>query len=93
MPNNNSTKKRLRQDKVKRARNKSTKSSMKTQIKKVHAAVQAGDFEAAEKEFVLAVRKLDKAGANKVIHKNTAARYKSRLQHHIKKAKQATAAS
>lgn len=63
---------------------------MKTQIKKVHAAVEAGDFEAAEKEFLAAAKKLDRAGANKVIHRNTAARYKSRLQQRIRKAKQAS---
>lgn len=83
MPSSKSAKKRLRQDKVRRARNRSVKSAMKTQIKKVHAAVDAGDFETADKEFVTAARKLDKAGANKVIHKNTAARYKSRLQKKI----------
>lgn len=89
MPNSISAKKRLRQDKVRRARNRSVKSAMRTQIKKVLAAVDAGDMEAADKEYVLAARKLDKAGSNKVIHKNTAARYKSRLQSRIKKARQA----
>lgn len=87
MPNTKSAKKRLRQDKVRRANNRSVKSAMKTQIKKVTTAVDAGDFETADKEFVLAVKKLDKAGAHNVIHKNTAARYKSRLAKRIKAAK------
>ena len=89
MPSSNSAKKRLRQDKVRRLRNRSTKSAMKTQIKKVTAAADAGDIETAEKEFVSAARKLDKAGAKKVIHRNTAARYKSRLQRRILAAKKA----
>ena len=60
---------------------------MRTQIKKVHSAVDSGDMETAEKEFVTAAIKLDKAGAGNVIHKNTAARYKSRLQKKMKSAK------
>lgn len=84
MPNTISAKKRLRQNKVRRARNKSIKSSVKTQIKKVVSAVQNGDVESAEKEYLQAVRKLDMAGADKILHKNTAARYKSRLQKKIK---------
>ncbi len=87
MPNSISARKRLRQNKVRRHRNRSTKSAMKTQIKKVTTAVEAGDADTAEKEFVEAARKLDQAGANRVIHKNTAARYKSRLQKKIKSIK------
>lgn len=90
MPNNASTKKRLRQDKVRQARNKVVKSSMRTQVKKVRLAVTAGDIETAEKEFVLAAKKLDRAGAKGIIHLNTAGRYKSRLSQMIKKAKAAS---
>lgn len=89
MPNSLSAKKRLRQDKVRRAHNRSVKSAVKTQVKKVKAAVDSGDIETAEKEYVLAAKKLDQAGANNVIHKNTAARYKSRLQKRIRTAKAA----
>ena len=87
MPNSASASKRLRQSKVRQARNKAIKSSMRTQIKKVVAAATAGDVEAAETEFKLAAKKLDKAGAKNVIHKNAAGRQKSRLQRIIKKAK------
>ena len=87
MPNSASASKRLRQSKVRQSRNKAIKSSMKTQIKKVVAAATAGDVEAAETEFKLAAKKLDKAGAKNVIHKNAAGRQKSRLQRIIKKAK------
>ncbi len=89
MPNSKSAEKRLRQNKVRHARNKATKSAVKTQIKKVVAAVENGDIATAENEFKLAARKLDRAGARNVIHRNAAARQKSRLQHAIKKVKDA----
>jgi small subunit ribosomal protein S20 len=87
MPNSASAEKRLRQNKVRQARNKSIKSAMKTQIKKVVAAVDAGEIETAEAEYKVAAKKLDQAGAKKVIHKNAAGRKKSRLQQLIRKAK------
>lgn len=87
MPNTASAKKRLRQSVVRNARNKSVKSAVKTQIKKVTGALEAGDIATAEAEFKVAARKLDKAGASNVIHRNVAGRKKSRLQHAIKKAK------
>lgn len=87
MPNSPSAAKRLRQTKVRQARNKATKTAVKTQVKKVLTAVQAGDVEKAELEFRLAAKKLDQAGAKNVIHKNAAGRQKSRLQRAIKAAK------
>jgi small subunit ribosomal protein S20 len=89
MPNTTSAKKRLRQDSVRRLRNRASKSAMRTQIRKVREAVQAGDVQKAEQEFQVAAQKLDRAGASRVIHPNKAARLKSRMQHAIKKAKQA----
>lgn len=89
MPNNASAEKRLRQNKVRQEHNKTIKSAMKTQIKKVTAAIGAGDIAAAEAEFKIAAKKLDQAGAKKIIHKNAAGRKKSRLQHAIKTAKNA----
>ena len=56
-------------------------------MKKVREAVAAKDFSKAETEFRLACKKLDKAGAQRVLHPNTAARYKSRLSARIKAAK------
>ena len=93
MPNTTSAKKRLRQDKVRRLRNRASKSAIRTQIRKVREAAQAGDIEKAEQEFVRAAKRLDQAGAQRVIHPNKAARLKSRLQHLIKKAKQSKAAA
>lgn len=90
MPNTASAKKRLRQNEVLRLRNRSVKSAVRTQMKKVRAAIAAGEIEKAESEFILAAKKLDKAGAHRVLHPNTSARYKSRLQRAIKAAKSAS---
>ncbi len=87
MPNTVSAKKRLRQNEVRRTRNRSVKSSVRTQMRKVREAVKAGEIEKAETEFRLAAKKLDQAGAKRVLHPNTSARYKSRLQRMIKSAK------
>ena len=89
MPNTKSAKKRLRQDKVRKLNNKSAKSAVKTQVKKVVAAIDANDVATAESEYVKAARKLDKAGSKNVLHKNTVARRKSRIQKRIVAAKKA----
>jgi small subunit ribosomal protein S20 len=91
MPNTKSAKKRLRQSEVRRQRNKSVKSSLRSQIRRVREAVAAGEIETAEQEFVQAARKLDRAGGRYIIHRNTASRIKSRLQKLIRKAKQPAA--
>ena len=87
MPQTKSAKKRLRQSLVRRARNRSTKSAVRTQMRKVREAVTAGNLEAAEKEFRVAAKKLDQAAAGKTIHRNAASRHKSRLSSMIKAAK------
>jgi small subunit ribosomal protein S20 len=71
--------KRNRQNEKARLRNKSVKSSLKTAIRKFHAAVEAGDAAAAEALMRDASRKLDKAVSKGVIHKNQAANRKSAL--------------
>lgn len=93
MPNTKSAKKRLRQNVVRRARNRSIKSAIRTQIRKVREAVRAGDLEKADLEFRLAAKRLDRAGAARVIHPNRAGRLKSRLQRLMRKAKQPVAGS
>jgi len=87
MPNTQSASKRLRQRKVRTLRNKTIKSSIKTQVKKVLKAAEEKDLTKADVEYRLAAKKLDKASAKGVIHKNAAARKKSRLQHALKRAK------
>ncbi len=93
MPNIKSAKKRLRQNIVRRAQNRSTKSELRTQCRKVREAVAAGNVETAESEFRLATKKLDRAGDRRVIHPNAAARVKSRLSAKIKALKQGSAAA
>ena len=87
MPNCKSAEKRLRQNVVRKARNKAIKSSIKTQVKKVLSAAEAGEVATAEEQYKLAAKGLDRAGARNIIHRNAAARQKSRLQRAIKKAK------
>jgi small subunit ribosomal protein S20 len=87
MPHTKSAKKRLRQSLERRAFKRAVKSSVKTQIRKVRQAVAAGDIAKAEAELRLAAKKLDRAGAKRVIHPNAAARTKSRLSHLIVAAK------
>lgn len=90
MPNSISAKKRLRQNLVRRARNRAQKSVLKSQVRKVREAIVAGNLEAAEAEFRLAAKRLDRAAAKNVVHANLAARVKSRLSAALKAAKQKT---
>jgi small subunit ribosomal protein S20 len=90
MPNSVSAKKRLRQNLVRRARNRAAKSVLKSQVRKVRDAIAAGNLEAAETEFRLAAKRLDRAAAKNVVHANLAARVKSRLSTAMKAAKTKT---
>lgn len=87
MPNSKSAKKRLRQDAVRRTRNRAVKSSIKTQVRKVRDAITAGDVATAETELRLAAKRVDKAAAAGVVHANLAARVKSRLSAAVKTVK------
>ncbi len=87
MPNSKSAKKRLRQDAVRRTRNRAVKSTIKTQVRKVREAITAGDVATAETELRLAAKRVDKAAAAGVVHANMAARVKSRLSAAVKTAK------
>jgi small subunit ribosomal protein S20 len=73
MPNIKSAKKRVLVSKVRNARNKAQKTALKTVLKKAHATT------AGKEEFIAAVAGLDKAAGKGLIHKNKAARLKSRL--------------
>ena len=79
MANIKSQIKRNRQNAKRQERNKTVKSSLKTSQKKVHAAVAEGDVDTATTLQREASRSLDKAASKGVVHKNTAARRKSRL--------------
>ena len=79
MANIKSAKKRVLVIETKTARNKAIKSRVKTFVKKVDAAVLAGDKEAATVALKNAISELNKAASKGVYHKNTVARKVSRL--------------
>lgn len=87
MPNINSAKKRLRQSIVRRSRNRAAKATLKTHIKKVRSEIEAGNLDGAATAFRMAQIRLDQAAGKRVIHKNAAARLKSRLSAAILAAK------
>ena len=79
MPNITSAKKRVLIGEVRNARNKATKSDLKTAIKKFEAAAAEGNRTEADGAYKVAVKKVDQAVAKGILHKNTAARRKSAL--------------
>lgn len=79
MANIKSAKKRILVNETKALRNKAIKSRVKTSIKKVDAAVAAGDKELAKTSLLAAISEIDKASSKGVYHKNTASRKVSRL--------------
>ncbi len=79
MPNIKSAKKRVKVIAAKTLKNKMFRSGMKTDIKKYEAALAAGDTELAKELYIVATKKIDKAAARGIIHKNAAARKKSQF--------------
>jgi len=79
LANIKSAKKRILVNQKKAARNKSIKSSTKTAVKKVLAAVEAGDKAQASEACRLAVKAIDQAASKGIFHKNNASRKKSQL--------------
>jgi small subunit ribosomal protein S20 len=76
--------KRNRQNERRRLRNKAARSEIKTRVKLAVAAAETGADDSAE-ALRLAVKRLDKAAAKGMIHKNQAANRKSRLMHRLAK--------
>ncbi len=79
MPNIKSAKKRVKTDAIKKERNKDKVASMRTAIKKVKLASKQGDAKLAEENLKVANKKIDKAVKSGLVHKNKAARDKSKL--------------
>ncbi len=69
----------MRQSVTRRARNRANVSQLKTELKRLRAALQGGDAAASQKLFPLTVAEIDRAAKKGVIHRNAAGRYKSRL--------------
>jgi small subunit ribosomal protein S20 len=84
MANSPQAKKRARQAENSRIRNAGQRSNLRTFIKKVIAAVRAGDKEQAQAAFKVAVPVIDSAVNKGIIHKNKAARNKSRLNNRLR---------
>jgi small subunit ribosomal protein S20 len=84
MANSAQARKRARQAVKQRAHNASLRSSLRTAVKRVNKAIVAGDKEAAQSIYLQSVAVIDRIADKKIIHKNKAARHKSRLSAHIK---------
>ena len=79
MANSASAEKRVKQNERNRAMNKARKSALKSQMRKFLDAVHGGDAGRAKETFVSLQKELDQVAAKGTLHKNTAARRKSRL--------------
>lgn len=84
MANSAQARKRARQAVKRRAHNVGLRSSLRTAIKKVRKAIAAGDKTAAQAVFKESQGIIDSVADKKIIHKNAAARHKSRLSAAIK---------
>jgi len=84
LANHDSAIKRARQDEVRRQRNRVHKVTMRTAIKNVRKAVEAGEVENAKSALVLATSLLDRAGRKNLIHRKQSSRRVSRLVTHVK---------
>lgn len=84
MANSAQARKRARQAETHRQRNTSQRSEMRTYVKKVVKAIDANNKEAAQDAYKQAVPVVDSAVSKGLIHKNKAARHKSRLNAQIK---------
>jgi small subunit ribosomal protein S20 len=84
MPHSASAKKRHRQNLRDRERNRQAKSVIKNSIRKVLDAVSAGDSDLAQERLRGAAKTADRAAAKGTIHRNRAARIKSRLSSRVK---------
>ncbi|BEU87660.1 30S ribosomal protein S20 [Selenomonas sp. TAMA-11512] len=79
MPNIKASIQSVKKDAVRRAKNASEKSRVRTASRRVLDAVEAGNADEAKTLLRLACKTIDQAAANRVYHKNAAARKKSRL--------------
>ncbi len=84
MANSPQAKKRARQAEVRRSHNASFRSMVRTHIKNTYKAIDSGDKAKAEEAFKVAVPVIDSMVLKGIMHKNKAARHKSRLNAHIK---------
>ncbi|MBN1367597.1 MAG: 30S ribosomal protein S20 [Dehalococcoidales bacterium] len=85
MPILESVKREFRAARRKQERNRSTRTLSKSTLKKAEKSIATGDADAAKKDTITAVSSLDKAATKRVLHRNNAARHKSRLMKKLNK--------
>jgi small subunit ribosomal protein S20 len=85
MPNHKSAEKRVRQTAKRNIVNRNNRSKLRTQVKKLRAALAGSDQAQSQELLNPTISVIDKAVNKGIIHKNTAARYKSRLTKHVSK--------
>lgn len=85
MPNTRNAAKALRQNHKRRLRNRSQRTSLRTVLKKFQATVATDDATGKDEAFRLATKVVDQAAAKGLIHKNKAARTKSRMAKKLQK--------
>jgi small subunit ribosomal protein S20 len=87
MANHKSAEKRVRQNTKRNEINRSNRSKLRTQIKSLRAALTSADKTRSDELLIPTVSLIDKAVNKGLIHRNTAARYKSRLTKHVSELK------
>ncbi len=83
MPNIASAKKRMRQSAVERDRNRGRRSALRTTLRKLDEAIEAGDMESVRENWRSTQAMLDRTAQRGLIHRNQAARKKARLSRRI----------
>ena len=81
----------MRQNEQRRIRNASARTAMRTSIKKVRAALQANDLNAARQALQAAIPIIDQSASSGITHRRTASRHVSRLSSHPHQLQQRTA--
>ena len=84
MANTKQAEKRAQQSQRRRQHNTSLRSAFRTAVKNIKRAVESGDKQAAQKSYQESVGVIDRIAAKGIVHKNKAARHKSRLSAAIK---------
>ena len=83
MPNSASAKKRVRQTDDRTLRNKARRGAVRGSVKRLEAAIAAGDKAAAQAELAAACQAIDKAAKKRVLHPNTAGNTKAKLARRV----------
>ena len=84
MANTKSAIKNVRKNRRRREINKTRKGTLRTQIKKLRSLVKSKDIDAAAKELTRTISAIDRSIRKGILHRNTAARYKSRLSRSVR---------